>query len=100
MKPEAVQLSPDLSGLTSAHAAVLLKQHGLNQMPAEREVPKWKRLLLELTHFFALMHRWTCLGEPPPSPASRNLCAFSAHQKKAPALRLSGCFTKEKERFN
>lgn len=55
MKPEAVQLSPDLSGLTSAHAAVLLKQHGLNQMPAEREVPKWKRLLLELTHFFALM---------------------------------------------
>lgn len=55
MKPGAVQLSPDLSGLTSAHAAVLLKQYGLNQMPAEREVPKWKRLLLELTHFFALM---------------------------------------------
>lgn len=55
MKPEAVQLSPDLSGLTSAYAEVLLKQHGLNQMPAEREVPKWKRLLLELTHFFALM---------------------------------------------
>ena len=55
MKPEAVQLAPDLSGLTSAHAAVLLKQHGLNQMPAEREMPKWKRLLLELTHFFALM---------------------------------------------
>ena len=55
MKPEAVQLSPDLSGLTSAHAAVLLKQHGLNQIPAEREVPKWKRLLLELTHFFAVM---------------------------------------------
>jgi magnesium-transporting ATPase (P-type) len=55
MKPEAVQLSPDLSGLTSARAAVLLEQHGLNQMPAEREVPKWKRLLLELTHFFAVM---------------------------------------------
>lgn len=55
MKPEAVQLSPDLSGLTLAHAAVLLEQYGLNQMPAEREVPKWKRLLLELTHFFALM---------------------------------------------
>lgn len=55
MKPGTTQLTPDLSGLSSAQAAVLLKQHGPNQVPAEREVPRWKRLLLELTHFFALM---------------------------------------------
>lgn len=55
MKPGTTQLPPDLSGLSSAQAAALLKQHGLNQVPAEREVPRWRRLLLELTHFFALM---------------------------------------------
>ena len=43
------------SGLSSADAAARLQQFGANSLPTSRPVPGWRRLLAELTHFFAIM---------------------------------------------
>lgn len=43
------------AGLTSERAAEQLRQSGPNLLPAEKPVPQWRKLLGELTHFFALM---------------------------------------------
>ncbi|HSO14693.1 MAG TPA: cation-transporting P-type ATPase, partial [Arthrobacter sp.] len=48
----AVSAAP---GLSSAEAAQRLQQFGANTLPASRPVPGWRRLLAELTHFFAIM---------------------------------------------
>ncbi|MDO5864498.1 MULTISPECIES: cation-transporting P-type ATPase [Paenarthrobacter] len=42
-------------GLTSTAAAELLRATGPNVLPTARKVAQWRRLLAELTHFFALM---------------------------------------------
>lgn len=49
------------SGLSSARAAELLAEVGPNQLARVRPVPRWRRLLGELTHFFALM-LWIAAG--------------------------------------
>ncbi|MDR6636871.1 cation-transporting P-type ATPase [Paenarthrobacter nitroguajacolicus] len=47
--------SPGVEGLSSETARELLASVGPNVLPAARKVPQWRRLLAELTHFFALM---------------------------------------------
>lgn len=47
--------APALQGLSSAEAARRLQQAGPNTLPTSRPVPGWRKLLAELTHFFALM---------------------------------------------
>lgn len=46
---------PDATGLTSDRAAALLRESGPNVLPAAKPVPQWRKLVGELTHFFALM---------------------------------------------
>lgn len=52
---------PDATGLSSERAAVLLKETGPNILPTAKTVPRWRKLLGELTHFFALM-LWCAAG--------------------------------------
>ncbi|QRE78955.1 cation-transporting P-type ATPase [Rhodococcus ruber] len=42
-------------GLTGSEAAARLIRDGPNQLPAARRVPWWRRLIAQLTHFFALL---------------------------------------------
>ncbi|KUM38333.1 cation-translocating P-type ATPase [Arthrobacter sp. EPSL27] len=51
--PAAAAAAPP--GLSSAVAARRLQQVGPNTLPTSRPVPGWRKLLAELTHFFALM---------------------------------------------
>lgn len=51
----------DASGLSSQEALVLLQQRGPNRLPSQKTVPRWRKLLAELTHFFALM-LWVATG--------------------------------------
>lgn len=44
-----------VAGLSADEAARRLKQFGVNKLPEPRPVPGWRRLLAELTHFFAIM---------------------------------------------
>ncbi|MGO4186596.1 cation-translocating P-type ATPase [Pseudarthrobacter sp. TAF60_1] len=46
---------PDATGLSSERAAALLRDSGPNVLPEAKPVPQWRKLLGELTHFFALM---------------------------------------------
>ncbi|HSO89746.1 MAG TPA: cation-transporting P-type ATPase, partial [Arthrobacter sp.] len=46
---------PGVAGLSSAEAARRLTQFGPNKLPEAGTVPRWRRLLAELTHFFALL---------------------------------------------
>ncbi|MCX6498662.1 MAG: cation-transporting P-type ATPase [Arthrobacter sp.] len=46
---------PGLPGLSSAEAAHRLERSGPNRLPEASTIPGWRRLLAELTHFFALM---------------------------------------------
>ncbi|MBT1002415.1 cation-transporting P-type ATPase [Paenarthrobacter sp. DKR-5] len=50
-----------VSGLSSAEAAELLAAVGPNQLARVRPVPRWRKLMAELTHFFALM-LWIAAG--------------------------------------
>lgn len=43
------------TGLSSAAADARLRADGPNRLPTVRPVPAWRKLLAELTHFFALM---------------------------------------------
>lgn len=43
------------SGLSSAEAARRLTQFGANKLPETGTIPGWRRLLAELTHFFAIL---------------------------------------------
>lgn len=45
----------DAAGLSSGSAAALLKETGPNVLPGAKAVPQWRKVLGELTHFFALM---------------------------------------------
>lgn len=45
----------DATGLSSERAAALLKESGPNVLPTAKSVPQWRKLLGELTHFFALL---------------------------------------------
>ncbi|NLA34813.1 MAG: cation-transporting P-type ATPase, partial [Actinobacteria bacterium] len=42
-------------GLSQVEAERRLREHGPNRLPRPRPVPAWRRLLAEMTHFFALM---------------------------------------------
>ncbi|WP_156367525.1 cation-translocating P-type ATPase [Arthrobacter sp. Leaf69] len=61
MTPEAPVGGPDagalpgVAGLSSAEAARRLQQFGANKLPEAGTVPGWRRLLAELTHFFAIL---------------------------------------------
>lgn len=55
MNPAAAGPLSVLSGLSSAEAALRLARAGPNRLPEARTVPGWRRLLAELTHFFAVM---------------------------------------------
>lgn len=55
MNPAAAGPLPGISGLSSAEAALRLERAGANRLPEVRAVPGWRRLLAELTHFFAVM---------------------------------------------
>ena len=46
---------PGVAGLSSAEAARRLTQFGANKLPEAGTVPGWRRLLAELTHFFAVL---------------------------------------------
>lgn len=46
---------PGISGLSSAEAAQRLTQFGANKLPEAGTVPGWRKLLGELTHFFAIL---------------------------------------------
>jgi magnesium-transporting ATPase (P-type) len=46
---------PVSAGLSSARAAEVLKAAGPNVLPTAKPVPQWRKLLGELSHFFALM---------------------------------------------
>ncbi|WP_310051396.1 cation-translocating P-type ATPase [Arthrobacter ginsengisoli] len=46
---------PGVAGLSSAEAARRLTQFGANKLPAAGTVPGWRKLLGELTHFFAIL---------------------------------------------
>ncbi|KQN89640.1 haloacid dehalogenase [Arthrobacter sp. Leaf69] len=46
---------PGVAGLSSAEAARRLQQFGANKLPEAGTVPGWRRLLAELTHFFAIL---------------------------------------------
>jgi len=43
------------TGLTSAEARVRLSRDGPNELPPPRQHPVWRRLLAQMTHFFAAM---------------------------------------------
>jgi magnesium-transporting ATPase (P-type) len=43
------------AGLTSIEAAELLRVHGPNTVPGRRRQPAWRRLVGEMSHFFAAM---------------------------------------------
>lgn len=45
----------DATGLSSERAAALLRESGPNVLPTAKPVRQWRKLLGELTHFFALM---------------------------------------------
>jgi len=45
----------EAAGLSSNRAAALLKETGPNVLPSAKAVPQWRKILGELTHFFALM---------------------------------------------
>ena len=45
----------DATGLSSERAAALLGESGPNVLPAANSAPQWRKILGELTHFFALM---------------------------------------------
>ncbi|GAB4098867.1 cation-transporting P-type ATPase [Sinomonas halotolerans] len=51
----APRAAPAGAGLSTEQAAALLLEHGPNRLPGQRPVPQWRKLLAELTHFFALM---------------------------------------------
>ncbi len=53
--------APGISGLSSAEAARRLERAGPNRLPQVRGVPGWRRLLAELSHFFAVM-LWVAAG--------------------------------------
>ncbi|WP_260982484.1 cation-transporting P-type ATPase [Arthrobacter sp. U41] len=61
MTPEAPAGGPDagalpgVAGLSSAEAARRLQQFGANKLPEAGAVPGWRKLLAELTHFFAIL---------------------------------------------
>jgi magnesium-transporting ATPase (P-type) len=55
VNPAAAGPLPGISGLSSAEAAARLQRAGPNRLPEARAVPGWRRLLAELTHFFAVM---------------------------------------------
>jgi magnesium-transporting ATPase (P-type) len=44
-----------MAGLTSADAAQRLREFGTNSLPEASQTPVWRKLLAELTHFFAAM---------------------------------------------
>ncbi|WP_326965939.1 cation-translocating P-type ATPase [Arthrobacter sp. CG_A4] len=46
---------PGIAGLNSAEAARRLTQFGANTLPEVGTVPGWRKLLAELTHFFAIL---------------------------------------------
>ncbi|MDP9981238.1 magnesium-transporting ATPase (P-type) [Pseudarthrobacter oxydans] len=46
---------PGISGLSSAEAAQRLTQFGANKLPEAGTVPGWRKLLAEMTHFFAIL---------------------------------------------
>ena len=46
---------PGVEGLSSAEAARRLSQFGANRLPEAGTVPGWRKLLGELTHFFAIL---------------------------------------------
>ncbi|MHA7221797.1 cation-translocating P-type ATPase [Arthrobacter sp. RHLT1-20] len=46
---------PGVAGLSSAEAARRLTQFGANRLPETGTVPRWRKLLAELTHFFAIL---------------------------------------------
>ncbi|MET4134960.1 calcium-translocating P-type ATPase [Pseudarthrobacter sp. PvP090] len=46
---------PGVEGLSSAEAARRLTQFGANRLPEPGTVPGWRKLLGELTHFFAIL---------------------------------------------
>ncbi|WP_237393926.1 cation-translocating P-type ATPase [Pseudarthrobacter sp. ATCC 49987] len=46
---------PGVAGLSSAEAARRLAEFGANKLPEAGTVPGWRRLLAELTHFFAIL---------------------------------------------
>ncbi|MEO5991939.1 MAG: cation-transporting P-type ATPase [Arthrobacter sp.] len=46
---------PGVAGLSSAEAARRLEHFGANKLPEAGTVPGWRRLLAELTHFFAVL---------------------------------------------
>ncbi|MEC5193322.1 MULTISPECIES: cation-translocating P-type ATPase [unclassified Arthrobacter] len=46
---------PGVAGLSSSEAARRLAQAGANKLPETSAVPAWRRLLAELTHFFAVL---------------------------------------------
>jgi calcium-translocating P-type ATPase len=46
---------PGISGLSSAEAARRLTQFGANKLPEAGTIPGWRKLLGELTHFFAIL---------------------------------------------
>ncbi|WP_427173304.1 cation-translocating P-type ATPase [Arthrobacter sp. 92] len=52
---------PATAGLSSEAAALRLRQVGPNKLPQVLPVPRWRRLLAELTHFFAVM-LWVASG--------------------------------------
>lgn len=52
---------PDGAGLSSERASALLQDLGPNVLPSAKTAPQWRKLLGELTHFFALM-LWCAAG--------------------------------------
>ncbi|WP_436056460.1 cation-translocating P-type ATPase [Arthrobacter sp. LjRoot78] len=52
---------PRAAGLSSEEAALRLKMVGANRLPQVRPVPRWRKLLAEMTHFFAIM-LWVAAG--------------------------------------
>ncbi|MCT9868206.1 cation-translocating P-type ATPase [Paenarthrobacter aurescens] len=59
--PASLSETPGAEGLSSQAARDLLRQTGPNVLPTARKVPAWRKLLAELTHFFALM-LWVAAG--------------------------------------
>lgn len=53
--------TPGAEGLSSQAAGDLLRRTGPNVLPTAEKVPPWRKLLGELTHFFALM-LWVAAG--------------------------------------
>ncbi|VXB45535.1 ATPase, P-type (Transporting), HAD superfamily, subfamily IC [Arthrobacter sp. 9V] len=59
--PASLSQTPGAEGLSSQTATDLLRRFGPNVLPTARKVPQWRKLLGELTHFFALM-LWVAAG--------------------------------------